>query len=117
MATQKQYKKAYEILCKKANGALVIEPYDYTKKLIVLENKWHDTVPIMVIQDEKIFDVAVVYRDDFKTLPNYACIVKILLQYASSFDVVVGLFKPEMLLSKGETLEKLLIEHDLEAIA
>lgn len=118
MATEKEYEKAYEILCKRANGALKLQ-YNvrYDGWHVVFENKWNSSINLFWWQNGQTISFIFIKKNNYMKLFDEVCISKTLLQYANDYDIVIGLFDPQVLLHKGETLESLLIESDLEDIA
>jgi cobalamin biosynthesis Co2+ chelatase CbiK len=112
-----KYKKAYEILCKRANGTLKLEYNGFHDTYnIIFKNKWISNY-IFYWQNGQLIDIVSIKNNDCMTLFDEVCISKTLLQYANDYDVSIGLFDPQVLLHKGEILEFLLIESDLKAIA
>ena len=107
---QKMYEKAYEVLCKRCNGALYVTP----DNLIAIQDEMH-TVAVLYSRfkfDKQIaIPVKVKKTIGFNFMHN---VVETLLENAKTSDIEhFSNHKWNPVMRKDETLENLLIEGDL----
>lgn len=105
------YEKAYEMLCRKADGKIFV--HSNATRLPSLATKKYNGLTLFMTfgPDREIFRFK--YNPEHKN--TYETIVRTILGKAKDYDIYDAICIGKKILNRGTTLEQLLIENDLIA--